>query len=978
MRQRDPAMKEEHPFSKESWVHSFMSAADRLASALVEIAARTPGTKKDELRPASYVELVLYLADRKTTHGPQFNPSASEIYDRLDVGSEDGRGRVERVGVTNIRSNELLGISEGSVNFAGFDGDGKKQWSAPEKTTYQIGELPKQTVAAAEDLEITLGQRARATLAKAAEKAAEPGRPEEATEELAQALGDVGTEGEPGGDADHNQTHKRDGALGYGTRQDSTGCDPASAPTDGEKQGSESMWKSHVGGTLREKVPAPKTVSDALEDELASIDAGEYDSVLRRLVAHVYYCQTRMPDRYGDGVPVGHELIKKACGEDETATVPTKTEKVWAVAEGVILDVSDYIYREDDVGRSREFTIREAVLSRLDEALADGYQYKTRYNLVDGTRLYSGFQTELTYDGEHSWEERSTFIYKTLKRLRGQRDLVNKAAVENHLADLEDDVEAAKAVYNDAEEELRRIENEILEEGKSLTDEENDRIQEARETAYEAGRELERTRSRYRQDVRIWSDIVAQGLEEDEDQPEGIYEYETAYEVQMASGRLTQTCGLQNASSAMKAAAAEGVVGIKDKDISSSQTEALIQEMKMAVQMGADLDVSILIDYIDEDGKDGLAEQFGIDRESWKRPEHAVKFGAGFSHDTFEAALSAAKGKVLARIKDEDGEPDFSRLHQFEDESGKSAWRRAVYNELPTTAQTARDWADDPDTDYDDPEAVYSMLKDAYEEMAEEIDAWRDWLVDEYWTEAGRHGSGFGYYVSNPCGIPFSKHDPRLAESGEPDRYSQKTGFATSRLQGLEAAYIHALVLIQDDFDYEVLRNEHDGAVILGEISKKAKEMARLMSGFHRAELETKPFECEDTPCDTTTSKPQSTQDLQEKPSRSRTSPSAESCGDGSADGRQARAGARNERTPSGPSQTSPEPSRTTSGTTRHTAGSASSAESRPGSVSKTSSGRTTGSTSRDGDFIVTRVVSSRGWSSARRPRARSGHKGNR
>jgi len=178
-----------------------MSAADRLASGLVEIAARTPGTKKDEtLRTASYVELVLYLAERKTTHGQSFNPTASEIYDQLDVGSEGGRGRVERVGVTNIRSNELLRIDAGKANFAGFDADGKKQWSTPSKTEYGIGELPKQTVAAAEDLEITLNQGARTALAKAAEEAAESGRPEEATEELAQALGNVGTEGEPRGD----------------------------------------------------------------------------------------------------------------------------------------------------------------------------------------------------------------------------------------------------------------------------------------------------------------------------------------------------------------------------------------------------------------------------------------------------------------------------------------------------------------------------------------------------------------------------------------------------------------------------------------------------------------------------------------------------------------------------------------------------------------------------------------------------------
>jgi hypothetical protein len=764
--------------------------------------------------------------------------------------------------------------------------------------------------------------------------------------------------GECRGPQEYDEDHKRDGALGYGKPAESDDEKSGSAPTDADSGVSESMWKSHVGGFLREKVPGPKPVSDVLGTAVDRLDLGKYRPVLRWHLAHVYYCQTRMPNCYSDGVPVSYQLLKQACRE-LGVEVPTRTKKIWEAAEAAgILHVTDHIYREGDIGRSREYRISESLLRHLDEALADSYEYKTRYSLVDGKRLYSGFQTELTYDGEHSWKERSTFIYRVLKRLKGQRDLVNKEAVEDHLDRLQQEFGEADATYREAVGVLERLKDEILEEGKSLTPSEKERLSQARERAQEAGRELDRVDSRYRQDLRLWSDIVAQGLEEAEDQPEGVFEYKTAWEVQEASGRLTCLCGLQNASEEMKAAAAKGIPEYNNFDIKSSQTEALIQEMEMAVRMGADLDLSVIKDYAENDGKDGLADEHGIHRDRWKRPEHSVKFGAGFNHDTFAESRAAAEGRVLARIENDDGEPDFSKLHQHEHESGKAAYERAVYNELPTMAAVARDWADDEEIQYDDPEEIYTILKGAYADMAEELDAWRDWLVDEYWTEAGRHGSAFGYFVSNPCSIPFSIYDARLAESGdEPDRYNQKTGFATSRLQGREAAYIHALTLIQDDFDYEFLRNEHDGAVVIGEIPDEAREMARRISGFHRANLEKKPFEghddasdsknAEDQTCNTKTSKRLSGQSPQEKPSKSRTSQSEEASGGGSAGGTTAQGGANAEKTRSGSPRPSPVPCATISGTTsKDSAPSDSSTGSPPTSASNTSSEGTTGSTS--------------------------------
>jgi hypothetical protein len=406
--------------------------------------------------------------------------------------------------------------------------------------------------------------------------------------------------------------------------------------------------------------------------------------------------------------------------------------------------------------------------------------------------------------------------------------------------------------------------------------------------------------------------------------------------------------GLQNATSEMKAAAAKGIPNYRDMDISSSQTEGLIQEMKMAVRMGADLDVTVLTEY---DGKDSLAEHFGIDRDLWKRPEHGGKFGAMFNYDTYEDALNAAKGKVIARIgTDDDGDPIWEKLRQLPFESRKLAWERAVYNALPTMAKTARDWADDADIEYDDPETVYSILKDAFEEMTEEIDRWREWLVDVHWSEEGQHGSrGYGYYVENPCGLAFSIHEDEFD-----DRYDRKAGYATSRLQGLEACYMHALTLIQDDFDYEVLRNEHDGAVILGRIPKEAREMARRISGFHRAELEEKPFDEEDdssnVDCNTEDLPCESNQTPTNTPAKSDTRP-PRIADSGSRDTREkSRNGAPTEETRFGSPRRSRPPSRpgTASPSREESSASSTGPQQAKPRGSKTSSEATTGNTSRD------------------------------
>lgn len=628
-------------------------------------------------------------------------------------------------------------------------------------------------------------------------------------------------------------TKENPGALRCRSSRPSTEEKQRSEAIKGDSEDPEAVDKNHSGedegpnGFLREEVKGTKkelnVVEEAVEKAYRKYDGGDssYRQVGLRILCHVYHCQTRF-SKFGSvqgGVPIGYKLIKEACRQADGVPVTTRTKNVWApLKQSGLLRVTEHVYNVGGTGWSRRFLLRDNILKRLSGALWEGCKYESRYNLIDGSRYRRTEKTRLTYDGEHSWSQRSGFIYETLSALRGQRDLVNRDAVIRHL-------EAQMARCKIARDRYSHL----CRQGAHP------------EKLYEAARELETVRGQLGQDLRIWSDIVAQGLEEAEDMPEGIYQYETAYEVQEASGRNTMKVGLQNASSEMKAAAAKGIPGYRNLDIKSSQTEALIQELEFAESKGADVDPAVLKDYV---GKDALADRFGPGRDLWKRPEHAVKFGARFNYESFEAARSAAKGQVLGRLKDKDGNVHWSRLHTLPHETKGAAWTRAVYNELSTMAQVACDWAENEEIGYEDPGEIYDLLERVYGDMAEELASWRVWLIEEFWKEFGQHGSRHGYYVENPCGLAMSIEADRLkdAQTGKVSRYDQEVALATGLLQGREAAFMHALAQLAEEYDYEFLRNEHDGAVVIGKIPDEARRKAREMSGFHRAELEAKPF----------------------------------------------------------------------------------------------------------------------------------------
>jgi hypothetical protein len=71
---------------------------------------------------------------------------------------------------------------------------------------------------------------------------------------------------------------------------------------------------------------------------------------------------------------------------------------------------------------------------------------------------------------------------------------------------------------------------------------------------------------------------------------------------------------------------------------------------------------------------------------------------------------------------------------------------------------------------------------------------------------------------------------------------SNRGAIVAHYLQGLEAFYIHTLTTLADEFGFQVIGNEHDGLITIGEIPIEAINKANQLTGINYLELREKPF----------------------------------------------------------------------------------------------------------------------------------------
>jgi hypothetical protein len=284
------------------------------------------------------------------------------------------------------------------------------------------------------------------------------------------------------------------------------------------------------------------------------------------------------------------------------------------------------------------------------------------------------------------------------------------------------------------------------------------------------------------------------------DSDSGIYKCSNIYSTK-STGRIYG--GFQNFSRGMKYEAFNGLEiegrPIINYDLKSSQLNGLIEVHELA-----GVDASLWLDLMSN--RDNYAIEIVGDRDLFKTLLFSILFG-GKTNNSDRAPSSASA--TLRAIR------NYVYKHEKDPELQKLKIKRLNFR--------------------------FNNFIQPYEKS---LDEFRNYLDTDYFEKYKKHHSGTGYYIENACGMKFYRDEHTKAHLRPHNATAtRRKELAAHILQGREAAYIHHLTVLGDDYDYRVIANEHDGVIVLNEIPKEAQDRAKELSGFHRALLIKKPFE---------------------------------------------------------------------------------------------------------------------------------------
>jgi len=300
-----------------------------------------------------------------------------------------------------------------------------------------------------------------------------------------------------------------------------------------------------------------------------------------------------------------------------------------------------------------------------------------------------------------------------------------------------------------------------------------------------ASRKLKTVQARRDSDLMCWNAVLNQGPEEVKD---SICQYRLAYEPQK-TGRITQIAGgLQNGSGEMKEAAYSGIDSLYNYDIKASQAFVFRDFMQEA-----GLDTSFLDAYLsDPEGKHIYSDKVGITAGTWKSALYAICMGAYVPKD-----ITRSNGDLRTifeeELREKDGNVEAEKL-----------------------------------------ETIYARFRDLTADFLEQVDAWKEYLVDTWIPDHAYQGRG-GFWLRNDVGCK-TKVPPRK----EARKWIPK--LIAFLLQGREAYFIHSLTVAASHKGITVISNEHDGLVTLDEVPDSIVDKVRRETGMNYVQLPEKSF----------------------------------------------------------------------------------------------------------------------------------------
>lgn len=834
------------PRNHEKRVNEASAEAD--AERLIEAWTCAP----DDVPGGAYVELCLLIASK----GEDWTPRAGDIYSRLS-GSE-----VQSRGITSLSSSSALSIEEGT-SYGRQRGSGRTQYSIPKHTfrrTFDraagwFSDRPWKTVR--EVMEEILPDREDIPAIAKMQGEVRGYLREQYADELASALkfrlkfrarSKIANEDKRGGRGDDDGGEP--GATGGGTNgiEDREGTERGRDGGRGKERGGpiqEGTGGIGEGVTLssgcldRDTIPTPEAENRVSEAENPRLEASEGDNshVFSGLLDKIGHGKLGLLDSEseegsGGGRSSKSYLVTEMIGNykqrdllnEAVGKVPDQVQRQYRHAVIHLLHSAE-IYGLHDFHRIHHETWIEELpggwtLDEIEggtsnlwdvdgsviEALDDGRYHSGTGDQRGLTREYRiKPEWALRFQSVAGGADPNYKLHHEDKRHQGS------AALDSRLRDpsghrwgeeqeLPDDayslVDGALRVLDDTE---HPIDISTVQQTKVDYEE---AVEWARARHEEKGTE-ETGKTKEKAEGRLHAlssalDIIERQAERIED---GVAHIQNAYEVQPISGRFSfRRGGPLGLPGAVKALAYD-LPGVHNYDIKSSQTVGLRQLATELQELGWDVSTAPLDAYLDKGGKDWAAGEYDLPRSLVKRVEHAVKFG-GVIPDSIAQA---------EHLKRETGHKPEIAQHVEEYYFTEEARNEAL-----------------------------EKLQAIFEPQAEMIQSLARGLLEEYWdAHKQRGGRGKGWVMRNHAGITFCPYD---YEEGHVRRSKAMAWY----LQGLEASYVHATTILSNEYDYDVIANEHDGCITIGEVPEEAKARAQKLSGYHDAKLVEKAFEDEE------------------------------------------------------------------------------------------------------------------------------------
>ena len=299
----------------------------------------------------------------------------------------------------------------------------------------------------------------------------------------------------------------------------------------------------------------------------------------------------------------------------------------------------------------------------------------------------------------------------------------------------------------------------------------------------QAKRAYRKAMHRYSNDARCYQTVLDQRPEPVEDE---IYAYPVPLRPQ-GSGRVSHIGGgLQSCSREMKVAAYSGIDEVHNYDIKSSQAYILLDLLE-----AASLDVSWLREYLNtEEAKEEYASKAGLSVDAWKGCLYALFMGARLPN-TLDWSTNSDVVKTISEEAEAEGK---------------------------------------------DLQEAYEQFRAVVQPFYKELKRWHLYLEKEWMPQVAYPGRG-GKYVKNDTGSTLNVKHLKSEKA-----WKRRAKLAAFLLQGKEAAFIHALTILAPSYDYEVISNEHDGLVTLGEIPEAAVEQVKQTRSMQYVEMVEKSF----------------------------------------------------------------------------------------------------------------------------------------